>query len=67
MISPPFSHPKQKYELVSGVSFMFTFIIGTVVGVIILVTPKEANQLKEIVNGFKTAGIKKVTCWYRKM
>lgn len=53
--------------LVSGVSFISTLIIATIVGVLILVTPKEANQLKEILNGFKTTRIKKVTCRYRKM
>ena len=53
--------------LVSGVSFIPTLIISTIVGTIVLVTPKEGNKLKEILNGFKTAGIKKITRWYNKV
>lgn len=53
--------------LVSGVSFMLTLIIVIIVGMIVLITPEEGNKIGKILNGFKIAGIKKITRWYRKM
>ncbi len=53
--------------LVSGVPFILTFITATIVGMIVLITPEEGAKIGKILNGFKTAGIKKITYWYRKM
>ena len=53
--------------MVTGVPYIYIVIIATIVGTIVMITHKEANTLKGIINEYQIATAEKIAHWHKKV